>query len=285
MKKLDIKSNAKINLSLEIINKREDGYHNINTIFAPISLYDDISIEENTSGLKFEIYPKTEFPIYKNLLCRGAKLFFEHYKTADTNLTITLNKRIPIGAGLGGGSSNAAYIINALNDYSEINAPKSELMLLGRQLGADVPFFINHSCAIGKGIGDDLDYVNVKIPYHVLIVHPNVFVSTSWAYQSLHLEKQNKENNLKELLIKSINDKQVCSQKFRNDFEELVFNKYPAINFVKKRMYEQGAFFSMMTGSGSTVFGLFDNDHDFEKAYDYFFSYFEDYSTFKCEFL
>jgi 4-diphosphocytidyl-2-C-methyl-D-erythritol kinase len=285
MKKLAIKSNAKINLSLEIINKREDGYHNINTIFAPISLYDDITIEENSSGLKFEIFPKTEFPIYKNLLFRGAKLFFEHYKTEYNNLSITLNKRIPIGAGLGGGSSNAAYIINALNEYCGINAPKKDLMLLCRQLGADVPFFINHSCAIGKGIGDDLEYIDVKIPYHVLIVHPNVFVSTSWAYQSLNLIGRNKENDLKELLIKSVNDKQIFSEYFRNDFENLVFKKYPEINFVKKKMNEHGAFFSMMTGSGSTVFGLFDDEEVFEKAYDYFFSYFEDYLTFKCDFL
>lgn len=285
MKKLTIKSNAKINLSLEIINKRDDGYHNINTIFAPIGVYDDITIEENTTGLKYDIYPKNEFPIYKNLLYRGAKLFFDNYKPQHTNLTITLNKRIPIGAGLGGGSSNAAFIINALNDYFGTNAPKADLMALGRQLGADVPFFINNSCAIGKGIGDDLEYIDVKIPYKVLIVHPNVFVSTSWAYQSLNLLKPNEGNDLKELLLKSITDKQICSQYFRNDFEKLVFNKYPEINFVKKRMYEQGAFFSMMTGSGSTVFGLFDNEQDFEKAYEYFFSYFEDYSTFKCEFL
>ncbi len=285
MKKLTIKSNAKINLSLEIIKKREDGYHNINTIFAPISLYDDITIEENNSGLKFEILPKTEFPLYKNLLYRGAQLFFEKYKIINPKLSISLNKIIPIGAGLGGGSSNAAFIINALNEYYDIKAQKQDLMLLGRQLGADVPFFINHSCAIGKGIGDELDYIDVNIPYKVLIVHPNVFVSTSWAYQSLNLVKENTENDLKELLYRSINDKKVFSDFFRNDFENLVFNKYPEINYVKKKMYEQGAFFSMMTGSGSTVFGLFDNLSEFEKAYEYFYSYFEDYLTFKCEFL
>lgn len=284
MLKFNQKSFAKINLALEILFKRQDNYHELNTIFAPISLFDELIISENNLGLKYIITPKTNYPIEKNLVSRAANLFFEKFKIENPKITIELKKIIPIGAGLGGGSANAATVLLMLNDYYKINASIEELQSIGNLLGSDIAFFFKKQLAIGKGRGEELDYFNLTLPYKVLIVNPGIHLSTTLAYSKLNIIEK-KGSNLKESLVSNHNDINEWKNLFINDFEKSVFIQFPEIAYIKKKMYEKGAIFSLMTGSGSTLFGIFDNDKLFFEAAKYFDEYYENSKVFKCKFI
>ena len=263
------KSPAKINIGLYILNKRRDGYHNIETIFYPIKLYDELKIRitesENTQNkITVKTNPQSGIDGKYNICNRTAILFFEEFKIKEKyKIEIGIRKRIPIGAGLGGGSSNAAVVLKLLAKYfkKENNNPKLKTIAL--KLGSDVPFFLFGKSAYGTSRGEKLTLLpKFKISYNILIINPRIHISTEWAYNALKVKsekskaKKGKIQKLKQIKKFSIKDKDI----FQNEFENVVINKYPSIGKIKKRMYKEGAAFSLMSGSGSTVFGFFDKN-------------------------
>jgi 4-diphosphocytidyl-2-C-methyl-D-erythritol kinase len=269
-----VKSPAKINIGLYVLNKRSDGYHNIETIFYPIKAHDELRVKIQPSR-KNEILVKTTPKLGiddKNNICyRAVRLFFDEFKIKDKYMVeINIRKRIPIGAGLGGGSSNAAAVLKVLAKHFGVKN-KTKLNKLALNLGSDVPFFMLGKPAYATSRGEKLTPLpKFKINYKILIVNPGIHVSTKDAYDSLDKAKNGGKKHvlsgaegakkLSKIKTFSIND----ADKFKNDFEEVGFKKYPAIKKIKDRMYKEGAAFSLMSGSGSSVFGLFKKLKRFE---------------------
>ncbi len=270
-----VKSPAKINMGLYVLNKRSDGYHNIETIFYPIKAHDELKIKLQPSR-KNEILVKTTPKLGiddKNNICyRAVRLFFDEFKIKDKYMVeINIRKRIPIGAGLGGGSSNAAAVIKLLAEYLGVKN-KPRLNKLALNLGSDVPFFMLGKPAYATSRGEKLTPLpKFKINYKILIVNPGIHVSTKWAYGRLNSKNQivnSKKGKGRRQKAKKLNKIKTFSlkdaAKYKNDFEEVVFKKYPEIKRIKDRMYKEGAAFSLMSGSGSSVFGLFEKIKRFE---------------------
>jgi len=254
---MKILSPAKINLFLHVRGKRPDGYHELLSLMCRISLFDEISLQFG-KGQGTEItcaHPK--IPIgSNNLACRAANLF-QCELGSEQRIRIHLKKNIPVAAGLGGGSSNAASVLMALNAYHGHPFSREMLMKIGLQLGADVPFFIFQKPAIATGIGEKLAAFEGNLPYHILLLYMGVEVSTAETYQNLNLgltkdEKKPTSSNLK---LKRFDP----AQDLINDLERVTIQKYPEIRLAKEKMVECGAIGALMSGSGSAVFGLFYN--------------------------
>lgn len=254
-----VKSPAKINIGLRVLSKRSDGYHNIETIFYPLKVYDDIKIkiEKLVDAKRNIISVKTssnqDLNDKKNICHKAAEIFFDTYKAnGKYKINISIKKNIPMGAGLGGGSSNAATILKVLAKHFKENNT-TLLYRIALKLGSDVPFFLLCRSAYATGRGEILEPLkNFKIKYKILLVNPNIHVSTSRAYEQLRVSGSKLQilNNIK---IFNPNDKRLMI----NDFEMAVFKKYPVIEKIKYEMFKQGAIYALMSGSGSTVFGLF----------------------------
>jgi 4-diphosphocytidyl-2-C-methyl-D-erythritol kinase len=257
-----LKSPAKVNLRLEILKKREDGYHELRTILQKINLHDLLHF-----SLKKErgISIKTNHPNLpvgkKNLVYQAVQSILKKsdYKGG---VLIEIEKRIPLGAGLGGGSSNAATTLKAMNQLLKINLPKKELMAMGLEIGADVPFFFLEGAAIASGIGERLKKIELPGLWFVLI-YPNFEVSTRWAYQNFILTKRRFHFNLHGLL----RTPKEISNLLWNDLEEVVSRECPQIGVMKKMLYSAGALGALMTGSGPTVFGVFSEEGGASEAY------------------
>ncbi len=265
MELFTIKSYAKINLGLEIIKKREDGFHELNSLFIPISLFDEITFQPSN---KFEIIisPGTvQIPLQENLIYKTIKLIQNQHKISIPDLKIILRKNIPIGAGLGGGSSNAAATLLALNHCLNLNLSKKSLFCLAKEIGSDVPFFLNYKSALIKGKGDIIKSLNVKIPFKILIVYPNFPISTKFAYSLIKIEKPTTPSDLISLLSFCLNEPTKFQDHFKNDFEQYIFPKFPILEQIKKKLLGAGAYFASLSGSGSTIFGLFDSYFNLEK--------------------
>ncbi len=261
---------AKINLALYITNKLPNGYHSIETIFAPIAWHD---------RLTFSPAPTIELtcshaslPTDSTNLCfKAAKLLQETYHVQN-GIRIHLEKSIPFGAGLGGGSSDAATVLAYLNRYWKLNLPLAELATLALRLGADVPYFLSmKSLAFAEGIGEKLTDLNGTFPYSLVVVFPNEVVSTAWAYQQLKLTFPRVAPNCREGLKNLIEtgDKKFLTV-FENDFEPFVESAFPIIKSLKETLMEHGAMKAMMSGSGSAVFGIFENEADAQAACNFF---------------
>lgn len=265
MELFTIKSYAKVNLGLEIIKKRDDGFHELNSLFIPISLSDEITFQLSS---KFEIIisPSTiQIPLQENLIYKTIKLIQNQYKISIPNFKITLRKEIPIGAGLGGGSSNAAATLLALNHFLNFNLSKKELFRLAKEIGSDVPFFLNPKPALIKGKGDIIRNFNIKLPFKILIVYPNFPISTKFAYSLIKIEKPTTPSDLISLLSFCLNEPAKFQDYFKNDFEQYIFPKFPILEQIKKKLLESGAYFASLSGSGSTIYGFFDSDFKFDK--------------------
>jgi 4-diphosphocytidyl-2-C-methyl-D-erythritol kinase len=262
VKALRLKSPAKVNLRLEILRKREDGYHELRTILQKIDLHDTLDVK-----LKKEkgIFITTEHPDLplgkKNLVYRAAEMILKksEYKGG---LHIDIRKEIPLGAGLGGGSANAATTMKALNQLLEIGLSTKELMKMGVGIGADVPFFFLGGAAIATGIGERLKKIELPDLWYVLI-NPKFEVSTRWAYQNFILTKRHFHFNVQGL----VKTPEGISHLLWNDLEGVVSHKYPQIEGMKKMLFSVGALGAMMTGSGPTVFGVFSGKGEAEKAF------------------
>lgn len=279
MNKIKLKSPAKINLFLEITGKRKDGYHDLITVFAKINVCDYISLEKTSfAGIKVSMKNNSNLRLKKsgdNIIYKTALRFFEEFKIKP-NVKIKLEKNIPVGAGLGGGSANSATVLLGLCRIYGFDLKKNhkKLSLIAASLGADVPFFLlKSSFCVGRGIGDKLYPFKVKKKsYSILLVYPGVPVSTQIAYSNLKLPSKKKAalNNKRCLKfvrgLKSGRDIGEIKDLPMNRFEEAIFPKYAAIKKVKEKMISLGADMAMMSGSGSSVFGIFSSAIAAKKA-------------------
>lgn len=247
--------NAKINLGLNIINKRPDGYHNIETVFYPIPLHDVLEVVHAPAGERPHTWQNSglaiDAPAHENICIKAFNLVKKNYEISP--IAIQLHKVIPFGAGLGGGSSDAAFMIKLLDQFFKLGIPMKEQKKMASHLGADCTFFIENRPALGSGIGDQLTPIDLNLKgYHLILVKPNIHVSTPEAYQGVTPGKP------KKTVLEII---QLPVEQWRNnlvnDFEEPVFRKHPAIAAIKEHLYDKGALYASMSGSGSSVFALF----------------------------
>lgn len=248
--------NAKINLGLNITEKRSDGYHNLETVFYPVPLEDVLEVHEwkTASNKKFVLHQSglnIEGDQEHNLVVKAYRLLDDIYSLPPVE--IFLYKHIPSGAGLGGGSSDAAFMLKLLNHKFELNISDSKLEEYAVSLGADCAFFIKNSPTFAEGIGNIFSPVSLSLKgYGLLLIKPDLFVSTRDAFSLVKPCKP--QQSLKEIIAKSVAD---WKELMVNDFEESVFSKYPAVRQIKEELYAQGAIYASMSGSGSSVFGLF----------------------------
>lgn len=245
--------NAKINVGLWVVNKRDDGFHDIETLFLPIGLNDVLEfVEKKGSSPALTVSgDMPECPVAENLVYRAWQMMHEQYKIPAVE--IHLHKIIPTGAGLGGGSSDAAFMLKGLSEHFELGCQPGELEEFAAQLGSDCAFFIQNKPAIGKGRGEILEPVQPDLEdYEILLVNPGVHISTTDAYQGV--QPATASAVLRELLLFPVNEWQV---RIRNDFEPHIFRLYPEIEAIRDRLTDMGAVYAAMSGSGSTVFGIF----------------------------
>lgn len=246
--------NAKINLGLNIVSKREDGYHNLETVFYPIGIKDALEIivkeglKEDTfieAGIKVDASPDN------NLVMKALKLMRSEYEFPP--LEVHLLKKIPFGAGLGGGSADASFMLKLINKTFDLGASDKELAVMAVRLGADCPFFIYNRPMFAMGIGEVFEDVELSLKeYTFVLVKPDIHVSTKDAFAQI--KPVHPDISLKEIIKRPIAE---WKSLMVNDFEKSVFAKYPAIGKIKEQLYRQGALYASMTGSGSSVFGIF----------------------------
>ncbi len=247
--------NAKINLGLNIVAKRDDGYHNIETIMYPIGWSDILEIVPSESETTLTVTGRPIIcDIEKNLVMKAYRLMSDIYNIP--NVTINLHKIIPDGAGLGGGSSDAAHTLIVLNTLFKLNLSQEILAKLAAKLGADCPFFIYNKPMFASGIGTELTPITIDLnSYYILIVKPQVSVPTAVAYSNVIPSIPKYE--LCELVKYPI---ELWSDKIKNDFEKNVFKTYPVIDKLKKQISKMGALYVSMSGSGASVYGIFNRD-------------------------
>ncbi|KGE13102.1 4-(cytidine 5'-diphospho)-2-C-methyl-D-erythritol kinase [Sphingobacterium deserti] len=246
-------ANAKINIGLNITEKRADGYHSLESIFYPYPIYDIIELHPKASGMtSLEITGIDLAPDADNLCLRAYDLLAERYSLPPVH--IHLHKQIPFGAGLGGGSSDAAALLKMLNAQCALGLSEKELCAEASRLGADCPFFIINKPMYAIGIGTDLSAVDLDLSEkYIVLIKPNVHVSTAEAYRGV--SPRPAEFDLVDSLKLPLQDWKFY---IKNDFEDSIFLQYPEIQDVKLFLYEQGAVYASMSGSGSTVYGIFD---------------------------
>ncbi len=265
---MDIKAYAKINLGLYIVGERPDGFHNIETIFYHINLFDELHLSlANDISISCS---DPKIPTDCNNLCwKAAELLQNELKTTN-GVKISLTKNIPIGAGLGGGSSDAASILQSLPTLWGKQTYSSHLEKIALKLGSDVPFFLSNSSAYAEGRGEILQNIVLTLPYWIVLVNPKIHVSTPWAYKILS-EKRNGVFSARQRLLDQFSKAPIQTiVNSKNDFEEVVFKEFPKIKKIKDQLSEFGAVLSLMSGSGSSVFGLFENEHSAQSAVEYF---------------
>jgi 4-diphosphocytidyl-2-C-methyl-D-erythritol kinase len=263
---------AKINWSLYVLGKREDGYHNIISLMQCIGLYDTLTFEQSPD---IELHTDMEIPAEQNLVYKAA-IALRKAAGTTAGARINLQKEIPSGAGLGGGSSDAAFALIGLNRLWALDMGTDALKRIGASLGSDVPFFFHCPAAIVSGRGDKMQSEHIIGSRTLLLVKPEVSIPTVWAYKELAdsrlaesavpdlTNKEEKLNNIK-LIIEALNEGRMSRLRplLQNDFEGVVTGRHQVIAEIRERMFASGASAALLSGSGSAVFGLFD---DIEKA-------------------
>ncbi len=243
---------AKINIGLKVLNKRPDGYHNLDSIFYPIPLFDIMEFSKSDSFQFVVTGLSIDAKLSDNLVYKAYDLINKRYNIEG--LKVHLHKIIPMGAGLGGGSSDAANTLLAINKLFGLGITKDDLAEYAKQLGADCPFFIYNEPVRATGIGTD--FVNVDLDlssYYIVLIKPEIHISTAEAYSGVKLEGAHAE-----LDLSLINSPSQWKGNYINSFENHLFQKYPLLSELKESLYKQGAVYASMSGSGSTVFGLFE---------------------------
>jgi 4-diphosphocytidyl-2-C-methyl-D-erythritol kinase len=257
-----VQSPAKINLILKVLRRREDGYHDIASLMQKVSLSDEMQFTPSGQGIVLTC-PGSDLPTDEgNLVVRATRALFTEAGFAG-GVEIALRKRIPTAAGLGGGSSNAATTLVVLNDLFRFGFDRERLIRIGARLGADVPFFIYGSTAWAFGIGDLLEPAVIPSGMWLVLVNPGFEVPTKWVYQSLNLPLT---NTAVKYSIPSFSGVRDLAAALSNDLEKVTVRQYPVLAELKGFLLRQGAIGSLMSGSGPTVFGIFDNEPDAIKA-------------------
>jgi len=268
MNQIKLKALAKINLGLDVIRRREDGYHEVKMIMQTINLYDQIEIKKTReAGIKVKTnlfyLPCNE----NNLVYKAAKLLMDEFGIRD-GVEIDLKKRIPVAAGMAGGSSDAATVLFGINKIFGLKLSLKDLMERGVRIGADVPYCLMRGTALAEGIGEKLTALKPMPKCHVLIAKPGISVSTKFVYENLHLEDVKSHPDI-DCIIECIEsgDLKGAAGSMGNVLEEVTIPAYPVIQDIKDAMNRNGALGAMMSGSGPTVFGLFDDIKLAKKAY------------------
>lgn len=262
MDKIQLKALAKINLGLDVLRRREDGYHEVKMIMQTIGLHDDLEIRKTkTPGIQVKpnLYylPTNE----NNLVYKAAKLLMDEFQIQD-GVSIQLKKRIPVAAGMAGGSSDGAAVLWGINQMYGLGLSMQALMERGVRLGADVPYCIQRGTALAEGIGEKLSVLPPMPKCTILIAKPGISVSTKFVYENLHANDLKPEQHPDvDSMIEAMRQKDLgllCSR-MGNVLETVTIPAYPMINEIKRTMMDNGAIGSMMSGSGPTVFGIFDS--------------------------
>ncbi|MCR4438607.1 MAG: 4-(cytidine 5'-diphospho)-2-C-methyl-D-erythritol kinase [bacterium] len=257
MARVYLRSFAKINLGLRVLGRRSDGYHDICTIFQQVSLGDDIIVAPDGEEVTVVCRQPGVAPGRDNLCWRAAAAL-QMATGCRRGARITLRKRIPVGAGLGGGSSNAAVVLAALNEIWGTRLPEEELLSLAAQIGSDVPFFLLGGSAVGEGRGEVLRPIELPTDYWCVLAIPNVEISTRWAYSAAKFDLTKRRKSITfPCRVAELRDRQQWEQFLNNDFEEVVFAAYPVIAQLKAELRREGGFYCSLSGSGGAVFGLF----------------------------
>lgn len=241
--------NAKINLGLNIVSKRDDGFHNISSCFIPIPLYDALEIRKskkftiNFFGIKDDIDPRY------NTITKAWQIINREFNTLEP-VEVNVYKNIPIASGLGGGSSNASFLLDLIDRYQGLNISRNQLMSISAKVGADCPFFFINKPSMVSGIGEIINPVNLKLTgIHLTIIYPSIKISTKTAYEAI-------APSGKIISEKSLTKADLWKENMINDFEAVVFKKHPLLKKIKAGLYNSGAFYASLTGSGSSIYAL-----------------------------
>lgn len=265
---ISLKALAKINLGLDVVRRREDGYHEVRMIMQTIHLYDRLDIKR-TKESGIQIQTNLSFlPVNENnLIYKAAKLLMDEFSITD-GVSVKLDKRIPVAAGMAGGSTDAAAMLFGMNRLFSLGLTKRQLMERGVQIGADVPYCIMRGTALAEGIGEELSPLAPMVKCPVLIAKPSISVSTKFVYQNLKLDDATIHPDIDRLIddIRAKNLYDIAAH-MGNVLETVTIQNYPVIDEIKKHMLSHGAVGAMMSGSGPTVFGLFDDEAAAKKAY------------------
>jgi len=262
MKRIEIKAPTKINIGLNIVSKRDDGYHNLETFFYPIHDLYDYLIFEKSDSFSFRCNDE-ELNNDANLIVKAVRLL-EDLKKTRFNISIECRKNIPSGAGLGGGSSDAAATLISLNELFRLELKYEELITIALLIGSDVPFFLKSKPAIGTSRGEILDHKSIEINKYILLVNPRIHVSTKEAFSKIKPAASNVD--YRQIFGNEVFDIKTAVKDLRNDFETPVFGMHSEIGDIKASLINSGACFSLMSGSGSTVYGFFDSNAEAEYA-------------------
>ncbi len=256
---MNIRAYAKINIGLHVLGERPDGYHNIETVFRLIDLYDELEFVQDDEGIAFSSNTPLLANDNTNLCIRAANLLRD-LTGIHMGVEITLKKRIPLGAGLGGGSSDAAAVLKGLSKLWSLDISIEELQTISATLGSDVPFFFTSQTAYATGRGERLTPFTVQIPYWILVVTPDIRVSTAWAYSKVRIRQSQNRPDLRGFLETAIDKPEILRWNITNDFEESVFRKFSECSKLKETLLAEGAELALMSGSGSSVFGFFSSE-------------------------
>ena len=269
MDTMKVKALAKINLGLDVVRRREDGYHEVKMIMQTIHLFDQLEIKKTEEPGIFiqtnlEFLPTNE----NNLIYKAAKLLQEHCGI-EQGVSVNLKKHIPVAAGMAGGSTDAAAVLYGMNELFHLKLKRQELMDLGVKIGADVPYCLMRGTALAEGIGEKLKSLPPMPKCPVLIAKPGVGVSTKFVYDNLKLDENTVHPNIDaQLAAIRRKDLQGVASHMGNLLETVTIPEYPIIAEIKRCMMESGAINAMMSGSGPTVFGLFEDEETAQRAYE-----------------
>lgn len=268
MRVIRLKAYAKINLGLDVLRKREDGYHEVKMVMQTIDMFDRVELGKVRKPGIFVQTNLKYLPVNQdNLVYKAARLFMDEYKLTG-GIEINLKKYIPVAAGMAGGSSDAAAVLYGMNKLYETGLSLEKLMKLAVKIGADVPFCIMRGTALAEGIGEKLTKLPAAPNCHVLIAKPPFSVSTKWVYSNLKAGELKEHPDIDKLIeALSAGNLRNMTQYMGNVLETVTEAEYPQITELKKIMTEEGALCSLMSGSGPTVFGLFEDKNDAERAF------------------
>lgn len=279
-KSVSLLAPAKVNVGLEVLRQRPDGFHDVNTLYAAIDLCDELELHVRTDG-RFTCVVEgnaqlKEEAVEDNLCVRALWSVRELLASTGYDLPgieVRLRKWIPTGAGLGGGSSDAALTMRGVLEMCEKTVDFAELAEKAAGLGSDVPFFLKGGLALAGSRGQHLSTMQVALPWTLLLVNSGIHIPTPWAYRAINRTDERPATDLVAALHHGVNNPQTLRATLTNDFEEPIFAHYPELERIKEQLYQAGAFFALMSGSGSTMFGLFEKKEQASEAEQSFSEY------------